>query len=206
MTRHANAAKDLAALLADASPDVAAANAPALAALRAETAADLANAHVAAMLRTTDEASVAALMQAGALGGAAPLEHDEQVALFAWAAENEEEHPELRNLFAVPNGAKVPYTRNRRGRAFSPQRVELVAEGLRRGVPDIMLAVMRRGNDGRTWGGLFVEMKRKPNKPTPEQEEWIARLRASGYMAVVCYGAADAQQCIMAYLQQDGAA
>ena len=60
MTRHANAAKDLAALLADASPDVAAANAPALAALRAETAADLANAHVAAMLRTTGEASVAA--------------------------------------------------------------------------------------------------------------------------------------------------
>ncbi len=70
MTRHTNAARDLAALLADASPDVAAANAPALAALRAETAADLANAHVAAMLRTTGEASVAAARR---LGGAAPL-------------------------------------------------------------------------------------------------------------------------------------
>ena len=57
MTRHTNAARDLAALLADASPDVAAANAPALAALRADIAADLANAHVAAMLRTTGEAS-----------------------------------------------------------------------------------------------------------------------------------------------------
>ena len=200
MTRHANAAKDLAALLADASPDVAAANAPALAALRAETAADLANAHVAAMLRTTGEASVAAARR---LEGDAPTEHDEQVALFAWAAENEEEHPELRNLFAVPNGAKVPYTRDSKGRTFSPQRVELVAEGLRRGVPDMMLAVMRRGSDGRTWGGLFIEMKRKPNKPTSEQQEWIARLRASGYMAVVCYGCEEAKQCIMAYLTQE---
>ena len=141
-----------------------------------------------------------------ALGGAtmpAPTEHDEQVALFTWAAENEEEHPELRNLFAVPNGAKVPYTRDSKGRTFSPQRVELVAEGLRRGVPDMMLAVMRRGSDGRTWGGLFIEMKRKPNKPTSEQQEWIARLRASGYMAVVCYGCEEAKQCIMAYLTQE---
>ena len=195
MTRHANAAKDLAALLADASPDVAAANAPALAALRAETAADLANAHVAAMLRTTDGAQeAAALMQAGAMGGAAPLEHDEQVALFAWAELQEAAHPELRNLFAVPNG----------GARHPAVAAQMKAEGVRRGVPDVFLAVMRRGNDGRTWGGLFVEMKRKPNKPTPEQEEWIARLRASGYMAVVCYGAAEAQQCIMAYLAQEG--
>ena len=204
MTRHTRADRDLAALLADASPDVAQANADTLLALRADIAADLANAHVAAMLRTTGEASVAAARR---LEGDAPTEHDEQVALFAWAAENEAAHPELRNLFAIPNGAKVPYTRDSKGRAFSPQRVELVAEGLRRGVPDIMLAVMRRGNDGRTWGGLFVEMKRADhsNHATPEQQEWIARLRANGYMAVVAYGATEAQQCIMAYLQQDGA-
>ena len=42
------------------SPDVADESAAALTALRAETAADLANAHVAAMLRTTGEASVTA--------------------------------------------------------------------------------------------------------------------------------------------------
>ena len=173
------------------SPDVADESAAALAALRAETAADLANAHVAAMLRTTGEASVTAARR---LEGAAPTEHDEQVALFAWAAENEAAHPELRNLFAVPNG----------GARHPAVAAQLKAEGVRRGVPDVFLAVMRRGNDGRTWGGLFVEMKRKPNKPTPEQEEWIARLRASGYMAVVCYGAQEAEQCIMAYLVQEG--
>ena len=135
-----------------------------------------------------------ALLNAGALGGAVPLEHDEQAALFTWAELQEAAHPELRNLFAVPNG----------GARHPAVAAQLKAEGVRRGVPDVFLAVMRRGNDGRTWGGLFVEMKRKPNKPTPEQEEWIARLRASGYMAVVCYGAQEAEQCIMAYLVQEG--
>ena len=85
MTRHTRADRDLAALLADASPDVAQANAAALTALRAEVAADIANAHVAAMLRTTDGAqeAAAALMQAGALGGAQvepPAEDDNPLA------------------------------------------------------------------------------------------------------------------------------
>ena len=194
MTRHTRADRDLAALLADASPDVAQANAAALTALRAEVAADIANAHVAAMLRTTDGAQeAAALMQAGALGGAVPLEHDEQAALFTWAELQEAAHPELRNLFAIPNG----------GARHPAVAAQLKAEGVRRGVPDLFLAVMRRGSDGRTWGGLFIEMKRKPNKPTSEQQEWIARLRASGYMAVVCYGCEEAKQCIMAYLTQE---
>ena len=58
-------------LRANLSPDVAKESAAALTALRAEAAADLANAHVAAMLRTTDGAQeAAALMQAGAMGGA----------------------------------------------------------------------------------------------------------------------------------------
>jgi hypothetical protein len=82
------------------------------------------------------------------------------------------------------------------------------AEGLRRGVPDIMLAVMRCGNDGRTWGGLFVEMKRADhsNHATPAQQEWIERLRAYGYSAIVAYGCEEAKQAIMAYLAQEGVA
>ena len=189
MTRHTRADRDLAALLADASPDVAQANAAALTALRSEVAADLANAHVGAMLRTTGEASVAA---AGSLGGAVPLEHDEQAALFRWAEANEGAHPELAMLHATPNGGYRPVH----------TAVMLKAEGVKAGYPDISLDVPR----GR-FHGLRIELKRADhsNGPTPEQQEWIARLHHYGYCAVVCYGAADAQQCIMAYLQQDGA-
>ena len=35
-------------------------------------------------------------------------EHDEQCALFAWAAANEAQHPELAMLVAIPNGGYRP--------------------------------------------------------------------------------------------------
>ena len=175
MTRHTNAARDLAALLADASPETAALNAAQLAALRAEAAADL-----------------APLMQAGALGGAAPTEHDEQAALFAWAAENEAAHPELRMLHATPNGGYRPIA----------TAVKMQKEGQKRGYPDVSLDVAR----GR-FHGLRIELKRADhsNGPTPEQEEWIARLRYYGYCACICYGCEEAINCIMGYLVQEGA-
>lgn len=186
MTRHTRADRDLAALLADASPDVAQANAAALTALRAETAADLANAHVAAMLRTTGEASVTAARR---LEGAAPTEHDEQVALFAWAAENEVAHPELRMLHATPNGGYRPIV----------TAVKMQQEGQKRGYPDISLDVARG-----KFHGLRIELKRRKGaRISVEQEEWIDRLRYYGYSACVCYGAQEAQQVIMAYLAQE---
>ncbi len=172
MTRHTSAARDLAALLATASPDVAAANAAQVAALDAETRA-----------------------AAGKVQAAQPSEHDEQCALFAWAAAMEGAHPELACMFAVPNG----------GARHPAVAAQLKAEGVRDGAPDIFLPVMRRGVDGRTWGGLFVELKRADhsNGPTPEQRVWIERLRSYGYRALVCYGADEAIAAILAYLTQE---
>ena len=186
MTRHTRADRDLAALLADASPDVAEANAPALAALREEMAKE------AAYLQPARTAERAALDNAGSLGGAVPLEHDEQAALFRWAEANEGAHPELAMLHATPNGGYRPVH----------TAVMLKAEGVKAGYPDISLDVPR----GR-FHGLRIELKRAGGvgRVSAEQQEWIDRLRYYGYCAVVCYGAAEAQQCIMAYLQQDGA-
>lgn len=125
-------------------------------------------------------------------GAPAPSEHDEQVALFAWAAENEATHPELCMLHATPNGGYRPIV----------TAVKMQQEGQKRGYPDISLDVARG-----KFHGLRIELKRRKGaRISAEQEEWIARLRYYGYSACVCYGAADAQQCIMAYLQQDGAA
>ncbi len=138
-------------------------------------------------------AEYAALCNAGSLGDAAPLEHDEQAALFAWAERNEEAHPELCMLFAIPNG----------GHRHPAVAAMLKAEGVRAGVPDCLLAV-RRGR----WGGLFLELKRADhsNHATPAQQEWIERLRAYGYSAIVAYGCEEAKQAIMAYLAQEGVA
>ena len=116
---------------------------------------------------------------------AAASEHDEQAALFAWAAANEGAHPELALMFAVPNG----------GQRHPAVAAQLKAEGVKAGVPDIFLPC-KRGK----WGGLFIEMKRRPNRPTQAQDEWIARLRAAGYLVTVEYSAEDAISTIEHYM------
>ena len=188
MTRHTNAAKDLAALLADASPDVAQGNAAVLLALRAEIAAD------AAYLQPVRTAEYTALLNAGSLGGAVPDEHDEQAALFRWAEAMEAQHPELALLVAFPNGGYRPIA----------TAAKLKMEGVKAGLPDMAL-FCRRGK----YGALFIELKRADGgRVSAEQKAWIERLRNYGYSAVICRGAEEAKQCIMAYLMQgeDGAA
>ena len=155
--------------------------------------AHVANAHVAAILQGAAETVVVAAGVLLAVGTPAPTEHDEQAALFAWAAANEAQHPELCCMFAIPNG----------GHRHPAVAAMLKAEGVRAGVPDCLLAV-RRGR----WGGLFLELKRADhsNHATPAQQEWIERLRAYGYSAIVAYGCEEAKQAIMAYLAQEGVA
>lgn len=141
----------------------------------------------------------AALRQAGDLGaateralagiacGGVPTEHEEQVALFQWAAANEGAMPELAMLAAIPNGGYRPMA----------TAAMLKMEGVKAGYPDIVLDVPR----GR-WHGMRIELKRadRSNHPTPAQREWLDRLRAHGYMAVCCYGAQEAIDAITAYL------
>ena len=153
------------------SPDVAALSAQVLAELDRPTIAP---------------AELAAAQAMGVKGiTVAPTEHEEQVALFQWAAANEGEHEELKLLFAVPNGGYRPMT----------TAAQLKAEGVRSGVPDCCLPVAR----GR-FHSLWIEMKRKPNRPTEAQEHWISTLRDYGHSAVVCYGAQEAIDVIKAYL------
>lgn len=132
----------------------------------------------------------AALGVTGDLGGAVPLEHDKQAALFAWADAAQGEHPELAMLFAIPNG----------GARHPAVAAQLKAEGVKAGVPDVFLACAR----GR-WHGLFVELKRadRSNHATSAQRAWMEMLRRYGYSAIVCYGAQEAISTIMAYLTQE---
>lgn len=121
-------------------------------------------------------------------------EHDEQSALFAWAALLAPQYPALAMMYAIPNGAKLPY-RIKNGKRWSPEAQRLKAEGLRPGVPDWCLPVPRG-----VYHGLYCEMKWRDNKPTPEQEWWLDRLMEYGYLAVACWGAHDASEVLCEYL------
>lgn len=112
-------------------------------------------------------------------------EHAQQVAVFAWAALQFGKWPELRMMFAIPNGGE----RNKIVAA------NLKAEGVRPHVPDIFLPVPRGA-----WHGLFIEMKKVKGRVDPGQLEYIEKLRNQGFGACVCVGFEQARQTLEAYL------
>jgi hypothetical protein len=71
------------------------------------------------------------------------------------------------------------------------------AEGMRKGTPDLLLAVP---NDD--WYGLFIEMKSDGGRTTDNQDLAIARLRRRGFCAVVCRGHAAARRTLLDYFQR----
>lgn len=116
-----------------------------------------------------------------------PSENAEQAALFQWAAFNAAKSPELRLLYAIPNGGI------RDGRTAAILR----KTGVKAGVPDVCLPV-KRG----TYGALYIEMKRAAGgRVSVEQKIWLNALAAAGNRAVVCKGWEQAAQTITDYLQ-----
>lgn len=114
-------------------------------------------------------------------------EHGHQTALFCWAAEEFKTFPQLRNMFAVPNGAHLA------GGPASAARLK--AAGLRNGVPDVMLAYPSGG-----YHGLFIENKVKRRTPNADQLKWHHNLTAAGYKVVTCHSWIEARTEIIIYL------
>lgn len=115
-----------------------------------------------------------------------PSEHQIQTAVIDWwrLAYRAYMLPEFA-LFAIPNGgARDPITGSR-----------LKAEGVRKGIPDLMLAAPC----GATCG-LFLEMKVGSKKLTEEQIAFILHAKSAGYVASAHYSAESAIAAIKEYL------
>ena len=93
-------------------------------------------------------------------------ESGHQEALFSWAAYRTEIMPELQYMYHVPNGGK-------RDKATA---AVLKRQGVKAGVPDIMLPAARAG-----YHGLYIELKAGENTTTKKQKEWLEYLRQQGY-------------------------
>ena len=112
-------------------------------------------------------------------------EHEHQAALFEWAAMAAQKHPELRLMYAIPNGG----ARTARTGAM------LKREGVKAGVPDICLPVAKRG-----FSALYIELKAPGGRLSDVQRQWQAMLTAHGNAAHVCVGWHEARECILFYL------
>ncbi len=123
-------------------------------------------------------------------------EHEHQALLVQWARINKIRWPELEWFHAIPNGAKLPFTKNARGQRYSPQAQRLKKEGLTSGIPDTCLPVPRA-----MFHGLYMELKAEDGEPTPEQINCIRFLNSHGYFACICYGFDDAVRVLEWYLE-----
>ena len=65
-----------------------------------------------------------------------------------------------------------------------------------KGVPDVL--IFEPSNNDK-YNGLMVELKIKGNYPTKEQKEWIGKLNARNYKAVVCRSLEEFIEIINAY-------
>jgi rhodanese-related sulfurtransferase len=113
------------------------------------------------------------------------LEHLEQCALIRWCALNEGRFPELRWIYAIPNG----------GQRNIAVAAKLKKEGVKAGVPDLCLPVARGG-----YHALYIELKAGKNKPTASQLEWQGGLNGLGNMVVTCWGWEPASHVIERYM------
>lgn len=117
----------------------------------------------------------------------ANTEHSHQAALFCWSNQNLDKYPELKWLYAIPNGGA-------RDRATAGR---LKAEGVKSGVSDVCLPVPSLGSHG-----LYLELK-KPgalNQESDNQKEFGAFLIENGYTYYCCDSWERARDIIVTYM------
>ncbi|MGH9886598.1 MAG: hypothetical protein ACREBE_13770 [bacterium] len=86
-------------------------------------------------------------------------EHPIQVAIVEWADDlaTLPQYPELKTIYAVPSALGAGGKQSKRKRQLEGARRK--AEGRRKGMLDLVLPTPRRGDDGRVYGGLYLEIK-----------------------------------------------
>jgi len=113
-------------------------------------------------------------------------EHQIQVGLFEWIDLQKNKYPALKNTFAIPNG----------GSRHILEAANLKAEGVKSGIPDILLAF-----PSKCFHGLFIEHKTAKGKLSKDkpikdksgriryiregQETWFYRLTEAGYCCMI---------------------
>ncbi len=112
-------------------------------------------------------------------------EHLIQKAFFDWWRVYMPNEDLQQMMFAIPNGGARNVVTGKK----------LKAEGVRRGIPDVFLAIARLG-----YHGLFIEFKAGKNKPSKEQAQFIETATKNGYLCVVCYDWVKAKEMVEAYM------
>jgi len=112
-------------------------------------------------------------------------EHQIQSAFFQQIRLMEAKYPCLRLMVAIPNAAKRSYK----------LAAMLKAEGMRKGMLDVLFLVPRKG-----FAGMAIEFKKIGGKLTPEQLEYIDLLQKENWLVAVLTDAEEAVRLVKNYL------
>lgn len=116
-------------------------------------------------------------------------EHQIQAACVKWF---NYQHPTVKSLlFAIPNGAFLQGEKMQRIRQWK----KLEAEGAKRSVPDLFLAV-----PSGEYAGLFMEMKAEKGRVSKEQRYMMLQLAKQGYRTEVAYSVEEFMMKVNIYL------
>jgi hypothetical protein len=124
-------------------------------------------------------------------------EHQMQCAVIEWCRRMEARYPELKLLYAIPNGIPL-ITKTAEGKRVKFAIMNyLKKEGMRPGALDLCLPVPRG-----TYHGLYIEMKTAKGKLKDAQYKFAVMLKHQGY-CVLCVRSTEACiQLIEAYLKK----
>jgi VRR-NUC domain len=110
-------------------------------------------------------------------------EHNTQAAFFNWLALSKIDGVEL--AYAVPNG----------GARHPAVAAKLKKEGVKAGIPDVVLPVARGG-----FIGLSIEFKHGDGSPSKEQRERINAWQKEGWCVTLCWDWQAATRFVIGYL------
>lgn len=114
-------------------------------------------------------------------------EKSEGQAFMRWCRFSERMHPEIESLYHIPNG----------GARDVQTGFWLKKEGVKSGMPDYCLPVMRGG-----YGALYIELKRKDGGQLSDtQRAMHHRLRRNYNCVRVCNGWESARNAVLEYLE-----
>ena len=112
-------------------------------------------------------------------------EEQEMILFFDYCRVKARHHPAFALAYHIPNERKASVAR----------RMTLKRAGVRKGIPDICVPVACSG-----YHALYIEMKIKPNRPSPEQIELLEHLNAAGNYARLCWSADEAIEILNKYV------
>jgi len=100
----------------------------------------------------------------------------------------------------VPNEGNRVRKQNKKGGWYSPEGVRNKQMGVVPGCPDFL--IFKPVQHGLvTYHGAAIELKIKPNRPTPEQLNFMNHLKNEGWYTAVCYDMDEAEKIIKMYLK-----